>query len=223
MSLLSIRELTKTYAVTPPVRVLRGLNLQVESAEKVLIVGYSGAGKSTLLNILGLLDEPSGGEYLFQNEHVERLSEAKRNFIRAQKIGFVFQDFHVLGHRTVRDNLDLKLSINHIPHAVRAAMIDEALEIVGLSKRASALTRLLSGGEKQRLAFARAVICDPQLILADEPTGNLDRKNAMAILKLLDTQAARGVTVLVISHDERLQDWADRVLRLEKGVLHEVA
>lgn len=221
MSLLAIRNLTKTYAVKPPVAVLHGVNLRVETGEKVLIVGYSGAGKSTLLNILGLLDEPSGGEYLFENEHVEHLPESRRNFIRAEKIGFVFQDFHVLGHRTVRENLDLKLAINRIPHARRREMTDEALGTVGLSGRAEALTRLLSGGEKQRLAFARAVICSPQLILADEPTGNLDQKNATAILGLLDAQAAQGVTVLVISHDERLQDWADRVLRLENGALHE--
>ncbi|WP_279058290.1 ABC transporter ATP-binding protein [Mobiluncus mulieris] len=221
MSLLAIRNLTKTYAVTPPVEVLRGLNLEVETGEKVLIVGYSGAGKSTLLNILGLLDEPSGGEYLFEDEHVEHLPEARRNFIRARKIGFVFQDFHVLGHRSVTENLELKLSINHIPHARRETMIAGALETVGLSGRADALTRLLSGGEKQRLAFARAVICDPQLILADEPTGNLDQKNAATILELLDAQAEKDVTVVVISHDERLRDWADRVLRLEDGVLHE--
>lgn len=221
MSLLAIRDLTKTYAVTPPVEVLRGLNLQVETGEKVLIVGYSGAGKSTLLNILGLLDEPSGGEYLFQSEHVEHLSEGGRNQIRAQKIGFVFQDFHVLGHRTVTENLELKLSINRIPHAQRGSLIADALETVGLTERTSALTRLLSGGEKQRLAFARAVICSPQLILADEPTGNLDQKNATTILELLDAQAAQGVTVVVISHDERLRGWTDRVLRLEGGVLHE--
>lgn len=156
-----------------------------------------------------------------RGEHVEGLGEAKRDKIRGDTLGFVFQDFHVLGHRSVRQNLELKLSISHVPVSQRANLIEQVLTDVGLKHRENALARLLSGGEKQRLSLARAIICGPKLILADEPTGNLDLENARVVLSLLDRQADKGVTVIVISHDLRLRDWAERVFELKAGVLYE--
>lgn len=220
MKLLEIRNLTKTYEVRPPVPVLKGVNLDVEEGQKVLIAGHSGAGKSTLLNIIGLLDEPTSGEYVLQGEHVESLSEAKRDKIRGDTLGFVFQDFHVLGHRSVRQNLELKLSISHVPLSEREERINTVLEGVGLKRREHALARLLSGGEKQRLSLARAIICTPKIILADEPTGNLDSENTQVVLDLFNRQVDKGVTVVVISHDLRWMQWADHSLELREGVLH---
>ena len=193
------------------------MNLDVECGERIAIIGYSGAGKSTLLNIIGLLDEPSSGTYELAGKVMKGLSGRRKDRLRAETLGFVFQDYHVLGHRTVTENLELKLAINAMPVEERAAMIDAVLESVGLTERAKALTRLLSGGEKQRLAIARAIISHPQVLLADEPTGNLDEANARVVLDLFDEQAARDVAVVVITHDERISSWADRVVHLRDG------
>lgn len=221
MSLIELTQITKTYEVTPPVPVLHGVDFAVDPGERVSIIGRSGAGKSTLLNILGLLDVPSSGQYLLDGHHVENLPDRKRDQFRARTLGFVFQDFHVLGHRSVAENLELKLSISAVTHDQRAEMINNVLTAVGLSERACSPARLLSGGEKQRLAIARAMITNPQIILADEPTGNLDEDNTGAVLELFDREAAQGVAVVVITHDDRLSTWADRVLILDGGTLHE--
>ena len=217
MSIIHLEEIRKTYAVKPPTEVLKGVNLDVEYGERIAIIGYSGAGKSTLLNIIGLLDEPSSGTYELAGKVMKGLSGRRKDRLRAETLGFVFQDYHVLGHRTVTENLELKLAINAMPVEERAAMIDAVLESVGLTERAKALTRLLSGGEKQRLAIARAIISYPQVLLADEPTGNLDEANARVVLDLFDEQAARDVAVVVITHDERISSWADRVVHLRDG------
>ncbi|MDD7504501.1 MAG: ABC transporter ATP-binding protein [Actinomycetaceae bacterium] len=214
-------DITKTYDVEPPLPVLDGVNLAVTYGERVAIVGRSGAGKSTLLNILGLLDSPSSGTYQFEGEHTQALRESELNILRAQRIGFVFQDFHVLPHRSIAENLELKLAINQISIPERKALIQQALGTVGLTERINAQTRLLSGGEKQRLAIARAIITRPRLLLADEPTGNLDEDNAKSVLRLFDEQVEQGVSVIVITHDERLAAWADRVLHLRGGQLYE--
>lgn len=221
MTLIELHNITKSYEVTPPISVLRGIDLSVQPGEKISIIGRSGAGKSTLLNILGLLDAPSDGDYLLNGVHAENLTDRERDTYRALSLGFIFQDFHVLGHRSVYDNLDLKLAIAAVPPSKRQEKIKATLEDVGLSDRCYSLARLLSGGEKQRLAIARAIISSPQLLLADEPTGNLDPLNARAVLDLFDLQAKKGVAVIVITHDERLSAWADRVLILDEGKLHE--
>lgn len=219
--LITLTDITKTYDVEPPLPVLDGVNLAVTYGERVAIVGRSGAGKSTLLNILGLLDSPSSGTYQFEGEHTQALRESELNILRAQRIGFVFQDFHVLPHRSIAENLELKLAINQISIPERKALIQQALGTVGLTERINAQTRLLSGGEKQRLAIARAIITRPRLLLADEPTGNLDEDNAKSVLRLFDEQVEQGVSVIVITHDERLAAWADRVLHLRGGQLYE--
>lgn len=212
-----MEDIKKTYAVHPPVEVLKGVNLDVSEGERIAIIGQSGAGKSTLLNIIGLLDEASSGIYELAEQRVDTLSSRKRDRIRANTLGFVFQDYHILGHRTVTENLELKLAINSVPLEERASKVNETLESVGLCQRTDSLSRLLSGGEKQRLAIARAIITNPRVLLADEPTGNLDEENARMVLQLFNEQADRNVAVIVITHDERIAAWADRVISLKGG------
>lgn len=216
-AVVSMRDIRKTYMVKPPVPVLHGVDLDVYPGETLAIVGDSGAGKSTLLNIMGLLDEASSGTYLLDGTDVATLSDRRRDAMRAHTLGFVFQDYHILSHRSVEDNLQLKLAISRVPTSEREAAIEAALDDVGLGHRRHSMARLLSGGEKQRLSIARAIITHPVVLLADEPTGNLDPRNAHAVLELFSEQAARGVAVVVITHDDRVAAWASRTVRLTAG------
>lgn len=213
------RAITKTYAGRPPTPVLFGVDLEVEEGERLAIFGRSGAGKSTLLNILGLLDVPSAGSYEVLGVDTLALSASARARHRASDLGFIFQEHHVLGARTVAENLAIKLSISRTPPRAREALVREALGQVALEHRRDAPGRLLSGGEKQRLAVARAILTNPRVLLADEPTGNLDRGNADRVLGLFDAQANRGVAVVVITHDPTTAKWADRAVELDAGVL----
>ncbi|WHP17997.1 ABC transporter ATP-binding protein [Cellulomonas sp. ES6] len=211
--------LAKTYDASPPVPVLTGVDLAVHHGERVAITGRSGAGKSTLLNLLGLLDEPTAGRLSLLGRETTSLSRRERDTFRAVHLGFVFQDHHVLGRRSCAANVALKLAVLGTDRSGRRQQVAAALERVGLSARAHAEGRLLSGGEKQRLALARAFVSRPAVILADEPTGNLDPDNASSVLDLFDSQAQDGVAVVVITHDDRVARWADRALRLRDGEL----
>lgn len=212
--------LTRSFRSDETVRhVLTDVSATFDRGERVAIVGGSGAGKSTLLNILGLLDAADSGTYELLGVEVGSLSERSRDAMRARELGFVFQAHHILGHRTAWENVALKLSTVHAPVAERGDRIHAALESVDLSSRASALGRTLSGGEKQRLALARAMVGDPVLLLADEPTGNLDDDNTRRILGLFADQARVGVAVVVITHDARVAAWADSAYILEDGHL----
>jgi ABC-type lipoprotein export system ATPase subunit len=219
VNIIRMRDVVKTYQTTPPVYALTGVNLTVAPGERLTIVGSSGAGKSTLLNIVGLLDLPTSGTYTLLGQETREFTGARRDRLRSETLGFVFQDYHILGHRTVIENVDLKLSIAGVPYADRRRHISRTLERVGLTDRANSPGRLLSGGEKQRLAVARAVITGPQVLLADEPTGNLDEDNARNILALFDEQAAAGVAVVVITHDKHISEWADSTVHLTGGRL----
>lgn len=218
--MITLHGIRKTFEGDPPIDVLRGVDLNLAGGERVVIHGRSGVGKSTLLNILGLLDEQDSGSYVLDGRPTERLSARLRDRLRGEKIGFVFQAHYVIGHRTVRENLDLKLDLLDYGPSQRDALADRVLESVGLRHRKEHPGRLLSGGEKQRLALARAILAQPVVILADEPTGNLDDSNAQDVLALLRSEAERGAAVLVISHDERIGRWADRTLMLRDGALH---
>lgn len=218
---LLLADVTKTYLTRPPVTALTGVHLTVHAGERLAIVGRSGSGKSTLLNILGLLDESTSGRYEMVGSDTSTMSAAARNHLRAERLGFVFQDSHVLGHRTVAENIALKLAITRTPRRARPAQIAEVLERVGLDHRRDALGRLLSGGERQRVAIARAIVSDPDILLADEPTGNLDADNSAAVLDIFDALAHGGTTVIVITHDLRIAEWADRALTLDNGHLVE--
>ncbi len=213
------RAIAKTYPGDPPVEALGAVDLSVAAGERVAILGRSGAGKSTLLNVLGLLDTPNAGEYEVFGQSTTRMRQRDRDRLRARELGFVFQAYHVLGHRTVRENVLLKLTTVAAPAREREGMIDRVVDAVGLADRQRARGQTLSGGEKQRLAIARAIVTSPRILLADEPTGNLDEDNSAAVLRLFEQQARHGVAVVVITHDRATAQWADRVLRLADGVL----
>lgn len=216
---LATHDVYKTYLVDPPVEALKGVEFSVNAGERVAVIGHSGSGKSTFLNIIGLLDRPTQGRVEILGHDVTNAKPRELDRLRSEVVGFVFQEHHVLGARTVQENLRLRLAVSSIPEQSWAHAIDSVLTSVHLQHRTTSLGRLLSGGEKQRLAVARALISNPKILLADEPTGNLDTRNAHSVMELFDAQAAQGVAVIVITHDDRVAEWADRTLVLEKGVL----
>lgn len=218
-AVINATHLSRTFPGNPPIHALRDATLRVEPGEKLAIYGPSGAGKSTLLNLLGLLDAPTSGSYTVLGEETASMPARTKDHLRSQAIGFVFQQFHILGHRTTRENIDLKLSIARTPTTTRTRLIDEALDKVGLTHRTHSHARNLSGGEKQRLAIARAIVNKPQIVLADEPTGNLDARNTDLILTLLDDFSAAGIAIVVITHSDRTAAWSHRNVYIHDGVL----
>ena len=216
---IALRGVELTYPGPPAVQALRPSELTVRRGEHVSIAGPSGSGKSTLLNVLGLLDRPTGGTYELDGVDVGRLNEADRTALRGQAIGFVFQAFHLLAHRTAVENVMVALLYNGVPRARRPAIAAEALDRVGLSARGMALPSQLSGGERQRVAVARALAVNPSLLLCDEPTGNLDSANARGVLDLIGDLHADGMTVVVISHDATVAAMAQRSVAMHDGQL----
>jgi putative ABC transport system ATP-binding protein len=206
-----------TYPGPPPVPALRPSDLTIWPGEFVALTGPSGSGKSTLLNLLGLLDRPTTGAYLLDGVDVTGLSEAQRAGIRAQRIGFVFQAFHLLAHRSAVDNVALGLLYRGARRQQRVAVAAEALERVGLSHRRHALPTTLSGGERQRVAIARALVGRPRLLLCDEPTGNLDSTTAASVLDLIGDLHRDGMTVLLITHDPAVAARAGHTIRIRDG------
>lgn len=217
---LALEGITRTY-VSGEVEVaaLADVHLRVERGEYVSIVGPSGSGKSTLLNILGLLDRPSAGSYLFEGLEVATLDEADRTAVRGRRIGFVFQAFHLLSHRTVVENVTMSMLYTGVPPRERVERARAALASVGLDHRADFTPTRLSGGERQRVAIARAVVADPAILLADEPTGNLDSRTSDAILGLFDDLRAAGLTIVMITHDASVAARADRSVSIRDGRL----
>ncbi|NTW39777.1 MAG: ABC transporter ATP-binding protein [Cellulomonadaceae bacterium] len=220
---IELRDLTRTFTGTEPVHALRNASLRVERGEYVSVVGPSGSGKSTLLHILGLLDRPTSGDYLLDGVPTGTASEADRAALRGGRIGFVFQSFHLLPHRTVLDNVLLATLYSGVPRAERRGRALAALERVGLSHRLEFMPTVLSGGERQRVAIARAVIASPHVLLADEPTGNLDQATSGGVLDLFDELHRDGLTLVVITHDAAVSARAERRVRIADGVLTEVA
>jgi putative ABC transport system ATP-binding protein len=196
---------------------LDGVSLEVGAGEKLAIMGPSGSGKSTLLSILGCLDRPTRGEYLFEGRAVEGLSDDELSRLRNRAIGFVFQSFHLIPQLTVAENVETPLLYEGAPPARWRARAEAALAAVGLSHRADHRPAELSGGEAQRAAIARALVTSPRLLLADEPTGNLDSATGEEIARLLDELHAGGCTVVLVTHNESLARRAERVVRLRDG------
>ena len=196
---------------------LSGIHLEIFKGEYVSIAGPSGCGKSTLLSILGLLDTPSEGEYLLNTRPVQGLSLAERARIRNREIGFIFQSFNLIGDLTVHENVDLPLTYRGMPASERKQRVNEALEKVGMSHRGKHLPSQLSGGQQQRVAVARALAGDPLILLADEPTGNLDSKNGEAVMDLLNTLHKSGATICMVTHDDRFANHARRTVHLFDG------
>jgi putative ABC transport system ATP-binding protein len=219
---VALRAVGRTYPGPPQVRALEEVDLVIGRGEYLAITGPSGSGKTTLLNLIGLLDRPTEGVYELDGTDVGDLSEAERTAIRGQRIGFVFQEFHLLPYRTAAENVMLALLYGGVEgRAHRHALASQALARVKLAGRASALPNTLSGGERQRVAIARALVNRPALLLCDEPTGNLDSATAQQILWLIDELHSDGQTVVVITHDAAVAQRAQRTVAILDGQLRE--
>ena len=207
------------YLGDSEVQALRHLELNITSGEYVAIMGPSGSGKSTLLNLLGLLDHPNTGTYHLEGRDVTTLSLDEQARVRSERIGFVFQSFHLVPRLTAAENIALPMTLAGIAPAERAKRVKQALKDYGLSDRATHRPNELSGGQRQRVAIARATIMQPAMILADEPTGNLDRATGEEVMRLLEELNSRGVTLIVVTHDTALGARAHRRLLMEDGEL----
>ena len=219
---VELRGISRTFDRDPPVHALRGVDLTIWPGEWLAIVGPSGSGKSTLLNVLGLLDRQTEGSYRLDGVDVNELDDLARAGLRGRRIGFIFQAFHLLPHRSVLENVMLAELYVGAPRRGRRERALEALERVGLGDRADFLPTRLSGGQRQRAAIARALMAEPSILLCDEPTGNLDSKSADNVLGILGQLARSGLTLIVITHDEHVAAQADRRVRMIDGQLIEV-
>lgn len=216
--MISITDLTKIFRTEEiETSALSKVNLKVSDGEFVAIMGPSGCGKSTLLNIIGLLDNPSDGSYLFNNTEVSNKSEKERTKFRKGNIGFIFQSFNLIDELSVFENVELPLLYMGMPNAERKAKVNETLERMNIGHRAKHYPQQLSGGQQQRVAIARAVVSNPKLILADEPTGNLDSKNGIEVMELLSELNQAGATIVMVTHSPRDSEYAHRVIHLFDG------
>jgi putative ABC transport system ATP-binding protein len=220
MGLIEINNVTKAYGeegmLTP---VLHGVSFSIDAGEFVSIMGPSGSGKSTLLHILGLLDRPSSGTYFFSGENTATLSDETQASARNEKMGFVFQAFHLLSRTTVLENVILPLYYSSVPKKDYVAKATAALEHVNLTHRLNHQPHQLSGGEKQRVAIARALVNDPKVLFADEPTGNLDSKTGKTVMDTLDTLHKQGRTIIVITHETSTASYANRIISISDGLI----
>jgi putative ABC transport system ATP-binding protein len=217
-ALIKLEGITKVFLTDEvETHALSGIHLEIKKGEYVSIAGPSGCGKSTLLSILGLLDSPTDGHYLLNGQPVENLSLTDRARIRNREIGFIFQSFNLIGDLTVYENVELPLTYRGLPAAERRQRVTEALERVGMGHRAKHLPSQLSGGQQQRVAVARALAGSPSVLLADEPTGNLDSKNGEAVMDLLRDLHRSGSTIVMVTHDARFARHADRTVHVFDG------
>ena len=219
--LVVLERLRKTYGSgSAAVEALRGVDLTVEEGEFVAVMGPSGSGKSTAMNILGCLDTPSGGDYIFRGVRVSSLSRDERALLRRRYLGFVFQGYNLLARTSALENVELPLLYRGEPRADRVTRARAALDAVGLTGRETHTPSELSGGQQQRVAIARAVVTAPSLLLADEPTGNLDTKTSREIMELLTSlNRERGITVVMVTHDANVAAWARRTVRFVDGLV----
>ena len=216
--MLSMRDLSRAYRTeTVETLALDGVNLDVDDGEFVAVMGPSGCGKSTLLNIVGMLDSPTGGSYLFNGQEVADLGEAKLAEVRKKNIGFIFQSFNLVDELSVRENIELALLYHDVPASARRARVDEVMDKVGIAHRARHRPSQLSGGQQQRVAVARALVGDPKLILADEPTGNLDTAHGEEVMKMIQALNREGSTIVMVTHSPAHADYASRVVNMLDG------
>jgi putative ABC transport system ATP-binding protein len=203
------------------VHALRNIDLKINDGEYAAIMGPSGSGKSTMLNILGLLDQADQGQYLLDGEDTTLLTEKKRASLRRRQFGFVFQSFHLVARMTAAQNVELPLNLDGVPPRERRQRVSDALDAMGLSDRAHHRPSQLSGGQRQRVAIARATIMQPGVLLADEPTGNLDTKSGQEVIKALEVLNQRGITLIIITHDPAIGDRARRRIHMQDGLIED--
>ena len=216
--MIKLTSINKTYQIgDTPLRALRDVSLNIDSGEYLSVMGPSGSGKSTLLNMIGLLDRPDSGSYLFDNVATEALKEERRARLRGENIGFIFQSFHLINRLTAFENVELPLILTEQPIKSRRQAVAEVLDMVGLSARASHKPNQLSGGQLQRVAIARAIVMRPRLLLADEPTGNLDSASGSEVIEVIERLNRDGITLVVVTHDQNLGDRATRHIRMVDG------
>lgn len=218
--MIEVRGIKRFYQVgDQEVRALDGVSFKIEKGEYVSLMGPSGSGKSTLLHCLGLLDRPTEGHYLIDGRDTVTLNEEEQARTRRERIGFVFQFFHLVSYLTAFENVELPLTLSGVPAAVRRERVEVALKRIGLEDRMDHIPDQLSGGQRQRVAIARAIVTGPTVLLADEPTGNLDRRSGDEVIGLLEELNASGITLVVVTHDTDLGGRARRRLRLADGIV----
>ena len=220
--MIKVENLSKSFRTEEVETIaLNGVSFEVKDGEFVAIMGPSGCGKSTLLNILGLLDNPTGGKYWLDGNEVSALKEKDRTDVRKGQIGFVFQSFNLIDELNVEENIELPLTYLNIPAKERKQRVQEIMKRMAISHRAKHFPHQLSGGQQQRVAIARAVVFGPKMILADEPTGNLDSKNGIEVMKLLTELNREGTTIVMVTHSDRDASMAQRVIKLFDGKIVE--
>ena len=216
--MIDLQNISKIYPVgKEKFYALNGVSLHIEKGEFVAIRGASGSGKTTLLNIIGCLDDPSEGTYTLEGQSVGKLSDEKKSAIRNAKVGFVLQDFALLEDRTVLYNVMLPLLLGKMPYFKIRRKAKNALKLVGVADQAGKKANQLSGGQRQRVAIARAMANDPAILLADEPTGQLDSKTGIAVMELLKSLNEQGITVVVVTHDDKVASYASRIITVSDG------
>jgi len=218
--MIEVKNLTKAYAEEEtPTQALRGVTFSINKGEFVSIMGPSGSGKSTLLHLLSFLDRPTGGSYTFQGRSIDEMNDQELAHVRNKDMGFVFQSFNLLSHLTVYDNVEIPLLYSTISPQKRRTLVEEAVKAVGLEEKLYVETGKLSGGQKQRVAIARALITDPNVIFADEPTGNLDSQSGLQVMEILESLHDKGRTVIVVTHETQTAEFANRVIRIKDGMV----
>jgi len=216
--MLKLHNLTRVYQTEDvETSALNNVNIEIAKGEFVAIMGPSGCGKSTLLNTIGMLDSPSSGDYLFDGENVAGYSESQLSVIRKKSIGFIFQNFNLIDELTVAENIELALIYHNIPAAERKSKVAKVMDKVGIAHRAKHLPSQLSGGQQQRVAVARAVVGDQKMILADEPTGNLDSAHGQEVMEMLQALNEEGTTIVMVTHSPAHADYARRTINLFDG------
>lgn len=216
--LIEIKDLKKQFSNGEVItKVLNGISFSIEKGEFVSIIGPSGSGKSTLMHILGFLDKATSGKYLFEDQDVSAFSDDELADKRAKKVGFIFQSFNLLPNLTVLENVSLPLIYSGISEKKRMQKAKELIEAVGLGHRSSYTPNKLSGGEKQRVAIARALVNDPEVIFADEPTGNLDSKSGFQVMEILERLNDEGNTIILVTHEKYTAEYAKRIIKLKDG------
>lgn len=216
--MIEVRDLKKEYVEEEtPTRALRGVTFTIDKGEFVSIMGPSGSGKSTLVQILSFLDRPTGGSYTFHGKSVDDMTDQELAHARNKEMGFVFQSFNLLSRLSVYDNVEIPLLYSDVLPAKRRTLVEEAVRSVGLEEKLNTEAGKLSGGQKQRVAIARALVTDPNILFADEPTGNLDSESGLQIMEILESLHDKGRTVIVVTHETQTAEFAHRIIKMKDG------